>query len=101
MSAPGTYSATLPDGRVVTRKSDRTYTHVLALYDATTSRWCAVGFAGSEALALKTLRAKVSRWGERVTESRIIPVTYKAPRVRLCPVCQDGACETKSERCGK
>lgn len=22
-------------------------------------------------------------------------------RPRLCPVCQDGACETKSDRCGK
>ena len=24
-----------------------------------------------------------------------------AARPRLCPVCQDGACETKSMRCGK
>jgi hypothetical protein len=71
VSAKGTkvtYAATLPDGHVVTRTTNRRYTHAVALRavypaDATeewklrdSGRWVLVGFCGSHDLAGKLAR---------------------------------------------
>jgi hypothetical protein len=36
-----------------------------------------------------------------IVDARLVLESTPAPKPRLCPVCKDGACETKSERCGK
>lgn len=52
-----TLTATLPDGKTVTRTTARTYSHVVArrltYADGTTSGWCAHGWCGRLDLAAK------------------------------------------------
>lgn len=56
---PKKYSATLPDGRVVTRKSPRTYTHAIAAPMKDGTGWWVEGWAGSESLAAARVRRLV------------------------------------------
>jgi hypothetical protein len=71
-TAATTYTATLPNGETVTRKSKRTYTHFYAkklkpeITDATAIRnvgtdWNFGGFSSSQALAEKA--AAATSWG--------------------------------------
>lgn len=53
---PKNYTATLPCGRVVTRKSPRTYTHAVAALGKDGKGWWCEGWAGSESLAAARVR---------------------------------------------
>jgi hypothetical protein len=64
------YRATLRSGAVVTRKSDRTYTHYWHVVGINNS---AGGFAGSEALAKKAARL-YSSYFPNGCETEIVPV---------------------------
>ena len=55
-----TYTATLPDGEVVTRKSHRTYTHIVAGFQTDHGYWVE-GFSGSEAIAQKRAASAAGR----------------------------------------
>lgn len=50
------YTVTLPCGRVVTRKSPRTYTHAIAAPTSDGSGWYCEGWAGSASLAAARVR---------------------------------------------
>jgi hypothetical protein len=70
------YTATLPDGRQVSRNSKRTYTHIWACIDPGGS-WGVGGYAGSEALACKARdawQARCIREGCPGWQYAIIPV---------------------------
>lgn len=71
MSAATTvYSAELPDGRVVERRSARTYTHLVAIRDE--DGWGAVAYCGDEAKAARQAIRWTGTFG--VQEVRIVPV---------------------------
>lgn len=57
-----TYKVTLPDGRVKTRKTARTYTHAVACKDGDRGPWYIAGFCGSRMLAEK-LERTYRGWG--------------------------------------
>jgi len=54
--AKTTYKATAPDGRLFTRKTDRTYTHAIAIYR--NDAWAIEEWCGRQDLAEKA----ASRW---------------------------------------
>ncbi len=78
------YSVQLPDGRIATRKSARTYTHAIAVYcvgsGQTEPSWGLLGYCGSPELAQKRLAkdrataAKVGIWEIDGEPMRILPV---------------------------
>jgi hypothetical protein len=76
-----TYTATLPCGFTVKRKSDRVYTHIVAAICNEKNQWVYLGFCGSLALAKKLFASSIDKgthkWGTRYPEKnlRIIPVT--------------------------
>lgn len=56
MAAKITYSAVLPDGKVVTRKSTRTYSHAVAVLHGMSreeAKWTVYSFNGRQDLAIK------------------------------------------------
>ena len=62
---PIKHTATLPDGRIVSRRSPRPYTHIVAGIHKSgkyTGQWCLVGWSQSEALAKARLK-----WASKFT----------------------------------
>ena len=54
MAKATTLTATLPDGQTVTRKTARSYTHLIAYRAPEGGAWFAGGWCGSLALAMKS-----------------------------------------------
>lgn len=79
-----TYNATLPDGRIVTRTTDRIYTHVIAVINdspfSTRQNWGAAAWAGRPDLAEKDV-AKYSKWNF----TRVVAIPVNNPRPELTP----------------
>lgn len=80
-----TYTFTLPDGQIVTRKSFRPYTHAWFAFDTRENSWYVGGFSSSRELADRAARAWATKnanqvakgwpaFGERV---QVIPVEIK------------------------
>jgi hypothetical protein len=70
-----TYTATLPNGMIVSRKSDRVYTHIVAAICNESKDWVYLGFCGSLDLAKKLLVSSIDKgthkWGTKYAEKNM------------------------------
>lgn len=75
-----TLYATLPDGRVVTRTTDRDYKFLVCVTWLGENVWGAFRWSSTEKLANQGVR-EATRFG-RATEVKIVPVTVGPPKQR-------------------
>lgn len=72
------YEATAPDGTVITRTTDRVYTHAVLAKDA--RGWGYIGFCGRLDLAQGLLNSWRGRDIPSITEYALVPVVPRAKR---------------------